>query len=53
MTKPRVNSCSLDHSDDQFDSNAQYCHTQLKNFIAKGQELGTFIIGYEHVSEVG
>lgn len=50
--KPRVNSFSVDESEVLGSTNAQYCQTQLKNFIAKGQELKTYVVGYEHVSEV-
>jgi len=49
--KPRLNSFSVVDSDTMGSSNAQYCQTQLKNFIAKGQELKTYIVGYELVSE--
>lgn len=51
-SKPRVGSFSIDQSEILGSSNAQYCQTQLKNFIAKGQELKAYVIGYEHVSEV-
>ena len=51
--KPRLSSCcDLETSDAQSTSNAQYCQTQLRNFIAKGQELKTSVIGYETVAEV-
>ena len=51
--KPRVNSFSSgEESEVLGNSNALYCQTQLKNFIAKGQELKTYVIGCEHMSEV-
>lgn len=51
--KPRLGSCSnLEGYESQSNSNAQYCQTQLKNFIGQGQELKTYIMGYEVVSEV-
>lgn len=51
--KPRLGSCSnLEIFETQGNSNAQYCQAQLKNFIERGQELKTFIMGYEVVSDV-
>lgn len=51
--KPRLGSCNnLDGFESQGNSNAHYCQNQLKNFIQRGQELKTYIMGYEVVSEV-
>lgn len=51
--KPRLGSCSnLEGYESQNNSNAQYTQTQLKNFIGQGQELKTYIMGYEVVPEV-
>lgn len=50
--KPKVSSFSHGISDDTGNSNAQYCQSQLKNFIAKGQELKSYVIGFEHQFEV-
>ena len=51
-SKPRIGSCTLESDGQLGSSSAQYCQNQLQNFISKGQKLKTFIIGYEHVSEV-
>lgn len=51
--KPRLGSCcNLEIYESQGNSNAQYCQTQLKNFIERGQELKAYIMGYEVVSDV-
>lgn len=51
--KPRLGSCShLEDYEIHGSSSAQYCQLQLKNFIDRGQELKTYIMGYDIVSDV-
>ena len=51
--KPRLGSCShFESYESQESSSALYCQLQLKNFIDCGQELKTYIMGYDIVSDV-